>query len=60
MEQNMLAEIEALEASVAALKEDATKLDSGNKAAGTRVRAGLMDTKKTCDRLRKKVTEIKS
>lgn len=56
----LLAKIEALEATVAGLKGDAQKTDDGNKAAGTRVRVGLMAVKKECDTLRKAVSEMKS
>ena len=34
-----------------ALDEDAAKVDKGQKAAGTRVRKGLQEVKKSCDSL---------
>jgi hypothetical protein len=48
----ILEQIEVLEASVVALKADATKIDAGNKAAKTRVRVGLQDVKSSAQDIR--------
>jgi hypothetical protein len=48
----ILSQIEALEASVAALKVDATKIDAGNKAAKTRVRVELQKVKSSAQEIR--------
>lgn len=42
-----------------ALDEDAAKVDKGQKAAGTRVRKGLQEVKKSCDSLRKHILSLR-
>ena len=56
----MVTEIEQLKGIVESLLADAEKFDSGNNAAGTRLRGGLMVVKKTCDSLRKTITGVKN
>lgn len=40
---------------LADMEEDAARCDNGNKAAGTRIRTGLMEIRKKCDSVRKDV-----
>mgnify|MGYP001170618556 FL=1 len=42
-----------------ALDSDAEKVDKGQKAAGTRVRKGLQEIKKSCDSLRKHILSLR-
>jgi len=42
-----------------ALSSDAAKADKGQKAAGTRVRKGLQNSKKECDSLRKSILALR-
>jgi len=58
-EKTLLDEITEMAETFEALKKDAASVDKGNKAAGTRVRAVLMHTKKECDRLRKFVLSLR-
>lgn len=52
---------EELEAMVESLKEDFGKFyDGGNKAAGTRVRKGMLELKKFAQEVRVEVQEIKN
>ena len=52
---------EALKAMVEAMEADFKKFyDDNNKAAGTRVRKGMLDLKKFADDTRKNVQEIKN
>jgi hypothetical protein len=52
---------EELEAKVASLKEDFKKFyEDGNKAAGTRVRKGMLDLKNYAQEVRVEVQEIKN
>ena len=52
---------EELEALLESLKEDFQKFyDNGNKAAGTRVRKGMLELKNKAQEIRKEVQEIKN
>lgn len=52
---------EELEALVESLKEDFGKFyDGGNKAAGTRVRKGMLELKNLAQEIRVEVQEIKN
>jgi len=52
---------EELEALLESLKEDFQKFyEGGNKAAGTRVRKGMLELKDKAQEIRKEVQEIKS
>ncbi|MEM8859426.1 MAG: histone H1 [Chloroflexota bacterium] len=52
---------EALKAMVEEMEADFKKFyDDNNKAAGTRVRKGMLDLKKFADETRKNVQEIKN
>ena len=52
---------EELETKVASLKKDFKKFyDGGNKAAGTRVRKGMLDLKNFAQEVRVEVQEIKN
>lgn len=52
---------EELETKVASLKEDFKKFyEDGNKAAGTRVRKGMLDLKNFAQEVRVEVQEIKN
>ncbi|MCB0191802.1 MAG: histone H1 [Anaerolineae bacterium] len=52
---------EELQALLDSLKEDFGKFyDGGNKAAGTRVRKGMLDLKNKAQDIRKEVQEIKN
>jgi hypothetical protein len=52
---------EELEALLASLKEDFQKFYAdGNKAAGTRVRKGMLELKNKAQEIRKEVQEIKN
>ena len=52
---------EELEALLASLKEDFAKFyNDGNKAAGTRVRKGMLDLRDKAQEIRKEVQEIKN
>ena len=52
---------EQLEALVESMKEDFGKFyDGGNKAAGTRVRKGMLDLKNFAQEVRVEVQEIKN
>ena len=52
---------EELEAKVASLKEDFKKFyEDGNKAAGTRIRKGMLDLKNYAQEVRVEVQEIKN
>ena len=42
-----------------ALDADAEKVDKGQKAAGTRVRKGLLALKKSCDSVRKHILSLR-
>ena len=42
-----------------ALDADAEKVDKGQKAAGTRVRKGLLELKKSCDSVRKHILSLR-
>ena len=42
------------------LDVDASKVDKGQKAAGTRVRNGLQSVKKSCDSLRKHILSLRA
>ena len=42
-----------------ALDADAEKVDRGQKAAGTRVRKGLLEVKKSCDSVRKDILSLR-
>jgi hypothetical protein len=48
-----------LKALVVAVEEDVIKVDSGNKAAGTRVRKGMQEIKAAAQEVRVKVLEAK-
>lgn len=41
------------------LDVDAEKVDKGQKAAGTRVRKGLLELKKSCDAVRKHILSLR-
>jgi hypothetical protein len=41
------------------LDVDAEKVDKGQKAAGTRVRKGLLELKKSCDVVRKHILSLR-
>jgi hypothetical protein len=50
-----------LEALLASLKEDFAKFyDQGNKAAGTRVRKGMLDLRNIAQDIRKEVQDMKN
>ena len=52
---------EELEALLVSLKEDFDKFyDKGNKAAGTRVRKGMLELRNKAQDIRKEVQEIKN
>ena len=52
---------EQLDALLESLKEDFDKFyDKGNKAAGTRVRKGMLEMKNLAQDIRKEVQEIKN
>ena len=52
---------EELEALLASLKEDFGKFyEKGNKAAGTRVRQGMLELRNKAQDIRKEVQEIKN
>ena len=52
---------EELEALLESLKDDFKKFyDDGNKAAGTRVRKGMLDLRNKAQDIRKEVQEIKN
>lgn len=52
---------EELEALLTSLKEDFQKFyDDGNKAAGTRVRKGMLELRNKAQDVRKEVQEIKN
>ena len=51
--------LQALIADIEELLPDAEKVDKGQKAAGTRVRKGLQETKKSCDSLRKEILALR-
>ncbi len=52
---------EELENLLASLKNDFSKFyDDGNKAAGTRVRKGLLELRNKAQEIRKEVQEIKN
>jgi len=52
---------EELEALLESLKEDFQKFyEGGNKAAGTRVRKGMLELKDKAQEIRKEVQEIKN
>lgn len=52
---------EQLEAMIASMKEDFSKFyDDGNKAAGTRVRKGMLDLKNFAQEVRVEVQEMKN
>jgi hypothetical protein len=56
-----MSRFEELEALVESLKEDFGKFyDGGNKAAGTRVRKGMLDLKNFAQEVRVEVQEIKN
>ena len=52
-------EYEELKEKVAALEEDLTRAEQGNKAAGTRVRKGMQDIKKLAQDIRLKILELR-
>lgn len=60
MSKTIEMEIEQLEWWVASIKADAEKFNKGNKAAGTRVRSGLLAVRNLCNETRAKVSEIKN
>ena len=51
---------ERLKALVAAVEEDVAKVDSGNRAAGTRIRKAMQDIKSAAQEVRVKVLEQRS
>jgi hypothetical protein len=51
---------EELKALVESLEEDFKKFEAGNKAAGTRVRKGMLDLKNKAQEIRVHVQEVKS
>ena len=51
---------ERLKALVAAAEEDVAKVDSGNRAAGTRIRKAMQDIKSAAQEVRVKVLEQRS
>ena len=51
--------LEEIKEQLTALEEDAAKVDKGQKAAGTRVRKGLQEVKKSCDSLRKHILGLR-
>jgi flagellin-like hook-associated protein FlgL len=53
-------EFENLKKLVADAEADVMKLDSGNKAAGTRVRKAMQDIKQACQAIREKVLQSRS
>jgi hypothetical protein len=56
-----MSRFEELEALVESMKEDFGKFyDGGNKAAGTRVRKGMLDLKNFAQEVRVEVQEIKN
>ena len=56
-----LTRYEQIEALLDSLKDDFTKFyDNGNKAAGTRVRKGMLEVKNLAQDIRKEVQEIKN
>ncbi|MBK37958.1 MAG: histone H1 [Euryarchaeota archaeon] len=52
-------QLNELKEQLTALEEDAAKVDKGQKAAGTRVRKGLQEVKKSCDSLRKHILSLR-
>lgn len=52
--------IENIEAQLEVLKENNTKLENGNKSAGTRARGAAMQITKDCKSYRQAVTEFKN
>ncbi len=52
-------QIAKLEALVASMKAEATKVEAGNKAAGTRLRNQCQDAKEICQEIRKGVLEAR-
>ena len=48
-----------LKQAVAAVEEDLAKAESGNKAAGTRVRKAMQDIKKIAQEVRVKILEMR-
>ena len=56
-----MSRFEELEALVESMKEDFGKFyDGGNKAAGTRVRKGMLDLKNFAQEIRVEVPEVKN
>ncbi len=56
-----MSRFEELEALVESMKEDFGKFyDGGNKAAGTRVRKGMLDLKNFAQEIRVEVQEVKN
>jgi hypothetical protein len=53
------AQLEEIMEQLNELASDAAKVDKGQKAAGTRVRKGLQDVKKSCDSLRKHILTLR-
>lgn len=49
-----------LRASLENMETDVSKFESGQQAAGTRIRKGAQEIKKLCQSLRAEVTEIKN
>ncbi len=56
----ILDEFAKLEALIAEAKDDVTKADGGNKAAGTRARKKMQDIKTAANDLRKKILESRN
>lgn len=57
----IMSRYEELENLLASLKNDFSKFyDDGNKAAGTRVRKGLLELRNKAQEIRKEVQEIKN
>ena len=52
-------EFDQLKQLVAQAEDDVVKFDSGNKAAGTRVRKAMQDIKASCQAIRAKVLETR-
>ena len=55
--ESITAQIAILKQAVASLEEDATKVDKGNKSAGTRVRRSLMEVVSQSKKIRIAVLE---
>lgn len=53
------AQLEEIMEQLNELASDAAKVDKGQKAAGTRVRKGLQEVKKSCDSLRKHILTLR-